>query len=43
MLSYIKNEIKGLNTNKTAPHNNILPKILYQSVDVTASIFTITL
>ena len=43
MLSNIKNEIKGLNPNKTAPHNNIPPKILYESVEVTASVFTITL
>ena len=43
MLSNIKNEIKGLNANKIAPQNNIPPKILYQSVEVTAGIFTITL
>ena len=43
MLSNIKNEIKGLNPNKTTTHYNIPPKIIYQSVEVTASIFTITL
>ena len=28
MLLHIKNEIKGLNPNKTTTHNNISPKIL---------------
>ena len=31
MLSDIKNEIKGLNPNKATMHNNIPPKILWQS------------
>ena len=37
MLSDIKNEIKGLNPNKATTHNNIPPKILRQSAEVTAN------
>ena len=37
MLSDIKNEIKGLNPNKATTHNNIPPKILQQSAEVTAN------
>ena len=37
MLLHIKNEIKGLNPNKTTTHNNISPKILRLSAEVTAS------
>ena len=37
MLLYIKNEIKGLNPNKATSHNNIHPKILRQSAEVTAN------
>ena len=37
MLSGIKNEIKGLNTNKATTHNNISPKILRQSPEVAAN------
>ena len=37
MLSDIKNEIKGLNPNKATTHNNIPPKILGQSDEVTAN------
>ena len=39
MLSDIKNEIKGLNPNKATTHNNIPPKILAQSAEVTANTF----
>ena len=35
--SGIKYEIKGLNPNKATTHNNILPKILRQSAEVTAN------
>ena len=35
MLSDIKNEIKGLNSNKATTHNNIRPKILRQSAEDT--------
>ena len=37
MLSNIKNENKGLNPNKATTHNNIPPKILQQSAEVTAN------
>ena len=37
MLSDIKNKIKGLNPNKAVTHNNIPPKILLQSAEVTAN------
>ena len=37
MLSNIKNEIKGLNPNKATAHNNILPKILWQSAEGTVN------
>ena len=37
MLSDIKNKIKGLNSNKATTHNNISPKILRESVEVTAN------
>ena len=37
MLSDIKKEIKGLNPNKATTHNNIPPKILRQSAEVTAN------
>ena len=37
MISDIKNEMKGLNPNKATTHNNISPKILRQSVQVTAN------
>ena len=37
MLSDIKNEIKGLNPNKATTQNNIPPKILRQSAEVTAN------
>ena len=37
MLSDIKNEIKGLNSNKEATHNNMPPKILRQSAEVTTN------
>ena len=37
MLSDIKNEIKGLNPNKATIQNNIPPKILRQSAEVTAN------
>ena len=37
MLSDIKNEINGLNPNKATTHNNIPPKILWQSADVTGN------
>ena len=37
MLSEMKNEIKGLNLNKATTHNNIPPKILWQSAEVTAN------
>ena len=37
MLSDIKNKIKGLNPNKATIHNNIPPKILQQSAEVTAN------
>ena len=37
MLSDIKNEIKGLNPNKATTHNNISPKILRPSAEVTAN------
>ena len=37
MLSDIKNEIKGLNSNKATTHNNIRPKILRQSAEDTAN------
>ena len=36
MLSDVRNEIKGLNPNKTATHN-IPPKILRQSAEITAN------
>ena len=36
MLSDIKNQIKGQNTKKATTHNNITPKILPQSPEVTA-------
>ena len=38
MLSDVKNEIKGLNPNKATTHNNIPPKILRLSAEVTANI-----
>ena len=38
MLSDVKNEIKGLNQNKATTHNNIPPKILWLSAEVTANI-----
>ena len=37
MLSDIKNEINGLNPNKATTHNNIPPKILWQSAEVTGN------
>ena len=37
MLSDIKNEIKGLNPNEATTHNDIHPKILRQSVEITAN------
>ena len=37
MLSDIKNEIKGLNSNKETTHNNMPPKILRQSAEVTTN------
>ena len=37
MLSDIKNEIKGFDSNKATTHNNIPPKILPQSAEVTAN------
>ena len=37
MLSDIKNEVKGLNPNKVTTHNNIPPKILAQTAEVTAN------
>ena len=37
MLSDIKNEIKGLNPNEAATHNNISPMILRHSGEVTAN------
>ena len=37
MLPDIKNKIKGLNPNKATIHNNIPPKILQQSAEVTAN------
>ena len=37
MLSNIKNENKGLNPNKATTHNNVPPKILQQSAEVTAN------
>ena len=37
MRSDIKNEIKGLSPNKATTHNNIPPKILRQSAEVTAN------
>ena len=37
MLSGMKNEIKGLNLNKATTHNNISPKILWQSAEVTVN------
>ena len=37
MLSDIKNKIKGLNPNKATTHNNIPPKILRKSAEVTAN------
>ena len=39
MLSDIKNEIKGLNPNKAIAHDNIPPKILRRSAEVTANTF----
>ena len=38
-LSVIQNEIKSLNPNKAAIHNNIPPKILRQSLEATADSF----
>ena len=37
MLLHIKNEIKGLNPNKTTTHNNISPNILRSTAEVTTS------
>ena len=37
MLSGIKNEIKGLNSSKTTTHNNIPPKTVRQSAEVTVN------
>ena len=37
MLSDIKNQIKGLNPNEATAHNNIPPKILRRSAEVTAN------
>ena len=37
MLSDIKNEINGLNPNKATTHNNIPPKIIWQSAEVTGN------
>ena len=37
MLSNINNEIKGLNPNKAATHNNIPAKIIRQSAEVTTN------
>ena len=37
MLLHIKNEIKGLNPNKTTTHNNISPNILRPTAEVTTS------
>ena len=37
MLPGIKKEIKGLNPNKAATHNNIVPNILRSSSEVTAN------
>ena len=37
MLSGIKNEIKGLNPNKVATYNNIVPNIMRSSAKVTAN------
>ena len=37
MLSDIKNEIKGFDSSKATTHNNIPPKILRQSAEVTAN------
>ena len=37
MLSDIENEIKGLNPNEATTYNNISPKILWQSAEVTAN------
>ena len=37
MLSGIKNEIKGLNPNKAATYNNIVPNIMRSSAKVTAN------
>ena len=39
MLSDIQNQIKGLNPNKATTHNNIPPKMLRQSTEVTANTF----
>ena len=37
MLSDIKNQIKGLNPNEATTHNDIHPKIVRQSVEITAN------
>ena len=37
MLSDTENEIKGLNPNEATTYNNISPKILRQSAEVTAN------